>query len=43
MSRLAGAKAGFASGGSQPGFAEAGAALVAESRKATGPKKAGLN
>lgn len=43
ISRLAGAQARFASGGSQPGFAEAGVVLVVGSREATGPKKLDLD
>lgn len=43
ISRLAGAQARFASGGSQPGFVETGAVLVVQSREATGPKKVGLD
>lgn len=43
ITRLAGAQARFASGCSQPGFAEEGMILVVESREATGPKKVGLN
>lgn len=35
ISKLAGAQAGFASGGSQPNFTEAGAVLVVESSETT--------
>lgn len=43
ISRLAGAQAGFASGGSQPGCAEEGEALVVERREATGTENIGLD